>query len=73
MMRAIFQSRAVSLYKNVFSEYFCPVCDKVVSADMDISKCGQKKNIIFHREEKPFRNEQKRTKYECCVNPPKCR
>ena len=38
--RAIFQTGAVPLYKNFFSENFCPVCDCQVSADMDLQKCG---------------------------------
>ena len=34
-IRAIFWNRAVPLYKKFFSENFCPVCDCLVSADMD--------------------------------------
>ena len=34
-IRAIFRNRAVPLYKKFFSENFCPVCDCLVSADMD--------------------------------------
>ena len=35
-IRAIFQNRAVPLYKKFFSENFCSVCDCLVSADMDL-------------------------------------
>ena len=34
-IRAIFRNRAVPLYKKIFSENFCPVCDCLVNADMD--------------------------------------
>ena len=33
-IRAIFRNRAVPLYKKIFSENFCPLCDCMVSADM---------------------------------------
>ena len=35
-IRAIFQNRAVPLYKKIFSENFSSVCDCLVSADMDL-------------------------------------
>ena len=34
-IRAVFRNRTVLLYKKIFSENFCPVCDCLVSADMD--------------------------------------
>ena len=34
-IRAIFRNKAVPLHKKNFSENFCPVCDRLVSADMD--------------------------------------
>ena len=47
-MRAIFQNRAVSPYKHFFfPENFCPVCDNLVSADMNIEKCGRKRTYFF--------------------------
>ena len=33
-------NRAVPRFEKTFSEYFSPVCDSLVSADMGIQKCG---------------------------------
>ena len=35
MKRAIFRNKTVPLHKKIFSENFRPVCDRLVSADMD--------------------------------------
>ena len=35
MIRTIFRNKAVPLYKKIFSENFCPVRDRLVTADMD--------------------------------------
>ena len=35
-MRMIFQNKSAPLYKKIFSENFCPVCDSLIGADMDI-------------------------------------
>ena len=35
-MRATLQNRAEPIYKKFFSDNFCPVCDSLVGADMNM-------------------------------------
>ena len=42
-MRAIFQNKAVPIYKNFFSKNFCLVCDRLVSLNMGSFSWGEKR------------------------------
>ena len=55
MTRAKFQNTAAPaapLCKKIFLENFCLVCDSLVSADMDIKKCGRKSTYVFMEKQK---------------------
>ena len=53
--------------KFFFSQNFYPVCDSLVSVDMNIQKCGRKRTYFSWRR----KNGQKWIKNRYCVNPPK--
>ena len=58
----IFQNRAVSRYKHIFffSENFCPACDNLVSAGMNIQNCGQKITYFFMEKKTRAEADEKR-------------
>ena len=59
-------NRAVPIYKKFFSENFCPVCDSLVSADMNIKNADENGHTCSRRS----KNVKTRTKNGYCVNPP---
>ena len=46
-------------FTKLCSENFCPVCDGLVSADMDIKKCGRKRTYFFMEKKKTDKSVRK--------------
>ena len=65
-IRTIFQNKAVPPCKKFFSDNFCPVCDSLISADMDMQKCRWKRTYLFTEKQR----RKKTNKNGYCVNSP---